>query len=157
VHPASMRLPVLLGLILALTAGSLPAAQDHAPLPQKLVAAKSVYLVNDSGDIKAFDNLYQELKKWNRFKVVDSQAAAEIVMILTTNAQYGVTVVSGASTGGGGFIGSATTVPNEYLWLKVYGAAGPELLWSDSTEKWITSGHAPSKLVSNLKKRMPKP
>jgi hypothetical protein len=30
-------------------------AQEHAPLPDSLVSAETVYLVNDSGDLKAYD------------------------------------------------------------------------------------------------------
>jgi hypothetical protein len=34
-------------------------AQEYAPLPEKLVTAKSVYLVNESGDLKAYDSVLQ--------------------------------------------------------------------------------------------------
>jgi hypothetical protein len=137
-------------------AGSaLLAAQDHAPLPDRLVTAKAVYLVNDSVDLKAFDRFYQELKKWNRFTIVTSRDDAEIVMVLTSNSQYVVSVVTGTAVTGGSVIGTAVSVPSTSLCLKVFDSATAEGLWSDITEKWITSGHAPSTLVSNLKKRMP--
>jgi len=47
-------------------------------------------------------------------------------------------------------------VPSTFLHLKIFEARTAEPVWSDSTEKWIASGHAPSKLVENLRKRVPK-
>lgn len=155
-RPDAMRCVVPLALSITMASGPLSAAQDHAPLPERLVEARSVYPVNDSGDLKAFDKFYQELKKWNRFTVVTSRDDAEIIMALTSNPGYAVSVVTGTVVPGGSVVGTAVSVPSEYLCLKVFNSATAELLWSDKTEKWVTSGHAPSKLVSNLKKRMPK-
>jgi len=138
-----------------LPAATLLAAEDHAPLPEKLAKASAVYLVNDSGDLKAFDRFYQELRKWNRFRVVASRNDAEVVMVLTTVSNSQVTS-GGAATTGGVTTGLATTVPIPALQLKVLDASTDDVLWSDVTDKWMSSGHAPSKLLSNLKKRMPK-
>jgi hypothetical protein len=132
---------------------------EYAPLPERLVTAKAVYLVNDSGDLKAYDRFYSELKKWNQFTVVRARTDADIVMALTSNSQYALTIASGTATSGGGMTtGSATavTVPSTSLHLRVFDANTAEVLWTDMTEKWVTSGHAPTKLVSNLKKRFPK-
>lgn len=85
-----------------------------------------------------------------------SREGAEIVMVLTSNSQYAVSVVTGTPVTGGGVIGTAVSVPSTSLCLKIFDSTTAEVLWSDMTEKWVTSGHAPSKLVSNLKKRMPK-
>jgi len=135
------------------------ASEDYAPLPQKLATARAVYLINDSGDLKAYDKFYKELKAWNRFEVVGSRERADVVMVLTSNSQYALSVTSGTVvTTGGASSGVATSVavPSTFLHLKVFDSSTADLLWSDATEKWITSGHAPSKLVSNIRKRMPK-
>jgi hypothetical protein len=116
------------------------AAQDPPPLPEKLVVAKSVYLVNNSGDLKAFDTFYQELKRWSRFDIANSRERADVVMVLTTLPK--VQAASGTAV--------------EALELKILDPATADVLWSDMTDKWITSGRAPSKLVSNLKRRLPK-
>lgn len=44
-------------------------AQRHAPLPEKLISAQRIYLINDSGDLKAYDKFFSELKKWGRFTI----------------------------------------------------------------------------------------
>jgi hypothetical protein len=45
-------------------------AKVRAPLPDKLLAAKTIYLENWSGDADLVDDIYEELQGWNRFKVV---------------------------------------------------------------------------------------
>lgn len=133
--------------------------QEHAPLAERLVAAKSVYLVNDSGDIKAYDRFYRELTKWGRFKVVTSRDTADIVAVLTSSATYALTVSTATAVSSDNVTtaaGTAVSVPSTFLHLKVFDARTGEPLWSDSTEKWVTSGHAPSKLVKHLRTRMPK-
>ena len=134
-------------------------AQEFAPLPDKLLAAKSVYLINESRDLKAYDRFFKELKGWNRFVVVTAREKADILMVLSSNDRGGVSVSSGSATASGNVAtGSATAVniPSTFLQLTVSDPSTSEVLWSDETEKWITSGHAPSKLVSNLRKRFPK-
>jgi hypothetical protein len=149
--------PTAFGVMLA---WHLAAAQEYAPVPEKLATSTTVYLMNDSGDLKAYDRFYKELKKWNRFTVVPSRDRADLVMVLTSSSQYALSVTSGSAVSSGGVtsgLGTSVAVPSTFLHLKVFDSSTSDLLWSDSTEKWVTSGHAPSKLVSNLKKRMPKP
>ena len=102
-----MRCVVRLALSITMANGAPSAAQDRAPLPDRLVAARSVYLVNDSGDLTAFDEFYQELKKWNRFTVATSREDAEIIMALTSNPGYAVSVVTGTVVPGGSVVGTA--------------------------------------------------
>jgi len=47
------RLLRLSSLACVVTVG-LAAAEEHAPLPERLVAAKTVCLINESGDLKSF-------------------------------------------------------------------------------------------------------
>lgn len=135
-------------------------AQERAPLPDKVVTAQTIYLSNDSGDLKAFDAFYSELRKWGRFKIVTSRTAADLVAVLTTTEASGVVVGTATATGTGNVAtasGSAVTIPRLFLQLKLLDAASGESVWSDTAEKWMAAGHAPSKLVDNLKSRLPKP
>lgn len=128
--------------------------QDHAPLPANLVAARTIYLINDSGDRKAYDTFHREPTEWGRFKVVTSRDAADVVAVLTSSATYALTIGSATAVTSGTTTmatGSAVSIPSTYLHLKIFEARTSEQVWSDSTEKWITAGHAPSKLVDNLK------
>ena len=147
----------LLAVVLLLTTGL--SAQEHAPLPDTLVSANTVYLINDSGDLKAYDAFYKQLTKWGRLKVVSSRDAADVVAVLTSSASYTLAIGTGTAVTSGNVTSatsSAVSVPSSVLHLRVFQAGGGEPVWLDSTEKWLAAGHAPSKLVDNLKKRMPR-
>ncbi len=147
------RRVVLLLLFWSMAVGGTAVALQTDPLPGPLVAAKKLFLVDDSGDRKAYDKFCQELKKWGRFTIVTAQGESDAIAVLTTRADYSATVHSGnVFTGAGTF----ATFPVNYLYLKVFDAKTGLPLWSDGAEKWTSAGHAPSALVSNLKKRMPK-
>jgi hypothetical protein len=147
-----MRVP-LAAFALLLLPGLVVSSKEHAPLPATLIAARSAYLVNASGDPKAFDKFYLELRKWNRFTLAQTRQSADVTMELSTVSNSQV-VTGGAYTSGGVTSGTAVAAPIERLRLRVL--AGEEVLWTDETDKWVTSGHAPAKLVSNLRNRMPK-
>lgn len=70
-------------------------AQRHAPLPEKLISAQRIYLINDSGDLKAYDKFFSELKKWGRFTIVTARDGADVIAVLTSQDGYAVTVGSG--------------------------------------------------------------
>ena len=60
---------------------ALSAAEDkHAPLPDRIVAAKTVFLQNDSGEQNLTDQLYQQLEEWGRWRVVTNRTEADIVV-----------------------------------------------------------------------------
>ena len=83
--------------LLATVSGPSARAQDYAPVPEKLLAARNVYLVNDSGDLKAYDAFFKELKKWARLTVVSSREGADVVAVLTSNAEYSISVGTATS------------------------------------------------------------
>jgi hypothetical protein len=110
---------------------------------RKLVSAQKLFLVNDSGDLKAYDKLYSELRKWGRFTIVTSQSTADAIVVLTSRAEYAVAVVTGtaiASGNAGTGVGKAVSVAGTYLYLKIFDAKTGEPLWSDATEKWVYGG-----------------
>ncbi len=93
-------LALLLGLAGLFTPGL--AAQEHAPLPESLTTARTIHLINDSGDLKAYDVFFKELSKWGRFGVVQSREAADLVAVLTSSATYSLTIgtATAATTAG---------------------------------------------------------
>lgn len=149
---------VLLAAVFLASFGGPAVAQKYAPLPQKLLGARTVFLINDSQDLKAYDVFYRELTKWARLKVVDDRNAADVVAVLTSSATYGLSVSTGMGVQTGNITtGTATSVavPSTFLHLRVFEQETGEVLWSDSSEKWLSAGRAPLKLVSNLRKRIP--
>jgi hypothetical protein len=57
--------------------------QMLAPIPEKVVQAKTVFVENQSGYDRARDEFADELGKWNRLQIVYNKAGADLVVILT--------------------------------------------------------------------------
>ncbi|MAG70949.1 MAG: hypothetical protein QF634_12760 [Vicinamibacterales bacterium] len=133
-------------------------SQEQAPLPRHLREAQKIYLLNDSGDLKAGDHLYTKLTEWGRFAVVDSREGADVVAVLTQRPDYSYSFTSASGVVIGSLaIGGGVTVSDEKLFLRIFDGGTAELLWADSATKWVTAGHAPGELVKHLRERLAGP
>jgi len=56
---------------------------QHAPLPEQIVSAKTVFLMNETGKAKFGDAVYKQIKTWNRWQVVTSKSQADLVLVVT--------------------------------------------------------------------------
>jgi hypothetical protein len=114
-------------------------AGEKAPLPAKLLNAKTALLVNESISPKVYDALYDQLKKWNHFQIVESKERADIVIVFSSHI-----VLGGLQS---------------YYYLRI---ADPKddkpdtALWSDSCGEGISISYPARKMVSTLRKRMDK-
>lgn len=81
-------------------------AAKHAPLPEALSAAKTVYIVNETGDQNVTDGAYNGLMKWGRFTIAKSKSDADLTLVFkryprltegTTRDAVGMSVFSPAS------------------------------------------------------------
>jgi hypothetical protein len=113
-----------------------------APLPASVVHARKVFLLNGqataqyltkNGNILAFDSLYDDMKRWGKYELVDSPTDAEIVIEL----QY--RPYSQGSGSFGTYNPSAQTVQMRSVVkigadfaLVIYAAKTREPLWSVS-------------------------
>ena len=124
-------------LILALLSFlSIPViAGEKAPLPAKLTAAKTAMLINEDASVKVFDALYDQFKKWNRFRLTENKDEADIVVLLSARQE----VLAGL-------------IPNYYL--KISDAKDETPLWSDSCQEGLRVAYPAKKMVSTLRKRM---
>ena len=59
------------------------AGPKHAPLPEELTTAKTIYIVNQSGDQDVVDGAYAAFSEWGRFTVAKSRETADVVAIFT--------------------------------------------------------------------------
>lgn len=131
VNSTVMRFLLAVSMIVLMSVASY--AQKHAPLPEKLISARKVYLINESGDVKVFDKLFQELQKWGRFAIVTSRADADVIAILSDRSSGSVTLGNGTIVGSGGAAtgsGTYVTVPNEYMYIRIVDAENGDALWS---------------------------
>jgi len=133
-------------------------ADTKAPVPEKIRSAKTIFLINDTGDLPVYDRFYSELKKWGRFEIVETREKADLVFLLTSDVSRTVTIHSGSGAVNGSTVtatGSSTGVPIKGFHLKIFDTQKAEQWWKDSTEGWWTNKGAVTKLVTNLKKRLP--
>jgi len=80
-----MRIKTSYGVLGLLLLCSLAVAQEkiYAPLPDKVISAKTVFFVNDSGTARFGDDLYRQIKAWNRWQVVTDRTKADLVLVLS--------------------------------------------------------------------------
>ena len=76
----------LLAVSIALTPVLSIAKAKHAPLPEELLAAKTVYLLNKTGNQSALDTAYEQFQKWGRYSVVSKKESADIIVVFTHDA-----------------------------------------------------------------------
>ena len=70
--------------------------KQHLPLPATVLAAKTVFIDNQTGMAKLGDRAYEELKKWGRFsnKLTDRKHA-DLIFQLTAQERDGGYVTTG--------------------------------------------------------------
>lgn len=71
-----------LAVLLCLLSVGFPAVakSKHAPLPDAVVHAKTIYILNETGMQKIADTAYDDLQKWGRFSVTSDRNSADLVI-----------------------------------------------------------------------------
>jgi hypothetical protein len=59
------------------------AASKTSPLPDEVLSAKSIYLVNQTGHQAVLDTANYEFSKWGRFTIVKSKEDADLIVLFT--------------------------------------------------------------------------
>ena len=80
-----MKSAKTVALAVALVVSPLYAADKYAPLPASVLAAKSVYIDNQTGYTQVTDKAYEALSKWGRFKIVKDAKDADLVLRFTAD------------------------------------------------------------------------
>lgn len=118
----------ILAVFLLLAIPALSVAGTVAPLPDKLVHAKTLFIQNRAS-AKAYDNTVDEFQKWGRFQIVSSPDSADIVLVLSAD---------------------------EVAWYTHFEFVDPAtntVIWSDS-RAWGRYKSTTRQMVKNLKSRM---
>jgi hypothetical protein len=74
--------------------------KQHLPLPATVLAAKTVFIDNQTGIAKLGDRAYEELKKWGRFQIVADRKQADLIFLLTAQEHDGGYVTTGGGQTG---------------------------------------------------------
>jgi hypothetical protein len=105
-------------------------AKDHAPLPDELLNAKTVYIVNQTGNQKATDTAYDQFSKWGKFKVVSNKDSADIVAAFTFFPQ-----------------------DDRFVVMQIFVKSSPDAAFQ-TMERWLPLSNGPKNCVGNFKKRL---
>jgi hypothetical protein len=135
-----------------------------APLPAKVVAAKKVFLSNGGGSDLAYDALYAAVKEWPRFEIVDTSAAADIIIdIRYVTEDHGTRVWSTTNASTGATNVHSRQIVDPQLVLTIFDPGSKEALWSTVEHRRLArleknrekeTINAAQKLVNNLKVRL---
>ena len=121
---------------LALTRAS---AAPPADLPERLLSARTVLVVNDRVDAKVFNRIVNDFRKWRRYALVQSESDAQLIAILSQQ-PTGIELID------------LDVVDKSNLYLVFKDGATRTLLWSEPAEM---PGNWES-LVSRFRKRVEK-
>jgi hypothetical protein len=91
-RPTISSVFLVAALVLAI---QVPAKQQLlAPIPAKVMQAKTVFVENQSGYDRARDEFADELGKWNRLHIVYNETGADLLAILTVQNGYRTTQIT---------------------------------------------------------------
>ena len=109
------------------------AQEKYAPLPAKLVAAKTAYLENDTGEHKFSDHVFGQLQQWGRWRIVTNRSEADVVVSLDHKDRF-----------------------KNNFYLRVLDRESGEALWTAKKDVGIGGWTGTAKaLLSDLRKRLP--
>jgi hypothetical protein len=76
-----------IALAIVLVVSPIYAADKFPPLPASVIAAKTVYIDNQTGYTQITDKAYEALTKWGRFTIVKDAKAADLVLRFTADTE----------------------------------------------------------------------
>lgn len=126
---------LLLTLIISSTAFSSASKSrkdvPEAPMPAAITNAKKIFLTNAGGSNLAFDEFYSDVKTWNRFELVGSPSAADVIFELRYVVEdKGTHVWSSTNTYTGATQVYSNRIVDPQLSVNFYDAKTKDLLWS---------------------------
>jgi hypothetical protein len=80
-----VKAAIIAALALVLVVSPIHAKDKHAPLPASVIAAKTVYIDNQTGHAEITDRAYEALSKWGRFKILKDAKDADLVLRITAD------------------------------------------------------------------------
>ena len=124
---------VTLGILVLWAFVAVAAQEKYAPLPDKLVAARTVFLENDTGEHKFSDHIFEQLQQWGRWRIVTNRGEADVVISLDHKDRF-----------------------HNDFYLRVLDRESGETLWTAKKDVAIGGWTGTAKaLLSDLRKRLP--
>lgn len=131
---------------------------QYAPLPAKALAAKTIYIQNDSGYAEMLDKASTSLKAWGRYQLVDAKEKADLILLLkvaTEQKEFHETVsIYNPETG---WSHGTVPTPSTYAWTfsqtRLIDPATGDTVWADD-RAWIGKHSATEELIKGLRERI---
>ena len=158
-----IQLTTVFGFLLLCTLTGVAEKKIYAPLPDKVVAAKTVFFINDSGTARFGDDLYRQIKAWNRWDVVTDKGKADLILVLSPSDTVPVVITTASTTASGqSTSGTRTTaagnMQTQHWHLYVMDAKTGENLWradaSMGGKLWRSWGSIAKSLLSDIQERL---
>lgn len=80
-----MKLAVTAAVALVLVVSPIHAGDKRPPLPPAVMAAKTVYIDNQTGHSEITDRAYDALTKWGRFTILKDAKDADLILQFTAD------------------------------------------------------------------------
>jgi hypothetical protein len=146
-------------VILAMVQAPAPVA-NKPPGLTSIRDARTVYLVNQTTDVKVFDQLRGKLKEWGRWKIVDREDDADLLLVLSMTSAYAGSIstasASGTATYASGY-GMSVPLMYGYFYLIAVDRVSQRQLTAASTIRHTISSQSVSALMNQINKQTEKP
>jgi hypothetical protein len=107
-----------------------------APLPEAIVAAKTVFISNAGGSDEVYDAFYAVMKNWNRFVLVGSPDKADLLFQISYIVEdKGTKVLSNTDTYTGQTHVYSVKKIDPQLILSIFDAKSKDSLWQTSVHR----------------------
>src|SRR5580704_5177570 len=80
-----MKAVAVVAALATLVISSTYAQDQHPPFPASLMAAKTVYIDNQTGDAKITDRANDAITKWGRFQISKDEKGADLILRFTAD------------------------------------------------------------------------
>jgi hypothetical protein len=80
-----VKTAITVALALVLVVSPIHAKDKHPTLPASVIAAKTVYIDNQTGHTEITDRAYEALSKWGRLKILQNAKDADLVLRFTAD------------------------------------------------------------------------
>lgn len=142
-------------LVLCLVAIPTFAKEKYAPLPEKVLRAKTIFIDNRTMDARIGDYVFREIPKWKRFVLVTDRSKADLAFVLTESTHEAVASNNVRTTNQ---IGTTSITTGGGVYSYVDGSVTLEIVDADgsvwaNTKPFSRKG-ATTDLMHDLKKRI---
>lgn len=156
-----------LAVVLMLSIGPMLLAKskqhlEHAPLPSKVLTAKTIYIQNETNQPAVADKAYTQLKTWGKYQAVDSKEKADLVLLFTLGYSHtqhqdsDYVSLYNSKTGAytSGVVPSGTiTITWTYTQVRIIDPATSDVIWADE-RPWLRKHSATDELMDALRQRI---